>query len=161
MKTSGKYIANLNCSLKGIKLDTIVDFIHSDHQEFIVTTNKVASSSNLSIVEKYIKNTNAVDSNDIQLACFLQSKLYLKILGILYLIKSTNTPIDSSVMEAIIKNTHIFNNICITSKPYIIKVSLKSDMAIVWINIWDSQSGTSAKTLINHYFNVKSYITTI
>jgi len=46
-------------------LDTIVDFIHSDDQELIITTNKVAFSSNLSIVEKYIKNTNAVDSNDI------------------------------------------------------------------------------------------------
>lgn len=31
MKTSGKYIANLNHSLKGIKLDTIVDFIYSNH----------------------------------------------------------------------------------------------------------------------------------
>jgi len=31
MKTLGKHIANLNYSLKGIKLDTIVDFIHSDH----------------------------------------------------------------------------------------------------------------------------------
>ena len=64
-------------------------------------------------------------------------------------------------MEIIIKFTHIFNNIYITSKPYVIKVSPKSDMAIIWVNIWDSQSGISARILINQCFNVGSYITTI
>ena len=37
-------------------------------------------------------------------------------------------PIDSSVIETIIKSTHIFNNIYIASKPHVIKVSLKSDI---------------------------------
>ena len=64
-------------------------------------------------------------------------------------------------MEIIIKFTHIFNNIYITSKLYVIKVSPKSDIAIIWVNIWDFQSGISARTLINQCFNVGSYITTI
>ena len=64
-------------------------------------------------------------------------------------------------MEIIIKFTHIFNNIYIISKLYVIKISPKSDMAIIWVNIWDSQSGILARTLINQYFNVGSYITTI
>ena len=76
--------------------------------------------------------------------------LYLKILDIPYLIEGTNTPINSSVMKAIIKNIHIFDTIHITSKPCVIKVSLNSDMAMVWIDIWASQSDTLAKTLINH-----------
>jgi len=54
IKTSGKHVANLNCSLKGIKLDTIVDFIYSDHQGLIVTTNKVMSPSDLSMVDKIL-----------------------------------------------------------------------------------------------------------
>lgn len=60
-----------------------------------------------------------------------------------------------------IKLTYIFDNINITSKPCIIKVSLKSNMAIVQIDIWDSQSGLIAKMLINCCFNISSYITTI
>jgi len=72
-----------------------------------------------------------MDSNNIQFIYLLQSKSYLKILGILYLIESTNTQINSSVIELVIKSTHIFNNIYITSKLQVIKVSLKSDMAIV------------------------------
>ena len=60
MKTLCKYVANLNYSLKSIKSDTIIDFIYSDHQGLIVTTNKVMSPSDLSMVKKDIKNTNTV-----------------------------------------------------------------------------------------------------
>jgi len=82
-----------------------------------------------------IKNTTSVDLNDIQFALLPQSKLYLKTLGISYLIKDTNISIDLSVVESIIKSTYIFDNIHIVSKLHIIKVLPKSDMAIVWINI--------------------------
>ena len=61
----------------------------------------------------------------------------------------------------IIKQNHIFNNITLISKPRVIKVSLKLDMAIVWIDIWDVQSGTKAKDLINRCFNVGRFIATI
>ena len=46
-------------------------------------------------------------------------------------------------------------------KPYVIKVSLKSDIAIVWLDIWDIQSENKAKRLINYYFNIENYIATI
>ena len=46
-------------------------------------------------------------------------------------------------------------------KPKIIRKSSKSDIAIVWIDIWDVQSSTKAKSLINKYFNIERYITII
>ena len=49
----------------------------------------------------------------------------------------------------------------LTSKPCVIKVSLKSDMAIVWLDIWNIQSGSKAKELINHCFNIGNHIATI
>ena len=69
--------------------------------------------------------------NNVQGTQLLQSKSYLKILSILYLIGSTNTLINTNIIETIIKTTHIFNNIQIASKLRVIKVSPKSDMAIV------------------------------
>ena len=51
------------------------------------------------------------------LPCLLQSKSYLKIIGILYMIENTNTLINSSNVKSIIKSTHIFNDIILTSKP--------------------------------------------
>lgn len=66
MISFGKYIANLNCTLKKLKLDIIVDFIWVDYRSLIITTNKVTFSSNISVVGNYIKNINNIDSNNMQ-----------------------------------------------------------------------------------------------
>jgi len=87
--------------------------------------------------------------------------LYLKIIGISYLLEDSNTLISSDVVKKVIKENHIFNNIILASKLRVIKVSPKYDMSIVWINIWDVQSSAKAKSLINRCFNVESFITTI
>jgi len=64
-------------------------------------------------------------------------------------------------MEDIIKRNHIFNNVVLAFKPHIIKVSPRSDMAIIWVDIWDVQSSSKAKGLINRCFNVGNYIATV
>ena len=48
-----------------------------------------------------------------------------------------------------------------TAKPRIIKVSSKSNMTIIWFNIWDTQSSSKAKLLINYFFNLGRHIATI
>jgi len=161
LSTSGDHVTNINCALKGIKSDVIIDFIRSDYRNLIVISNKVTASSDISVINKYVKNSNDLDINDIQDAQLPQSKSYLKILEIPYLTENTNTLIDSNIMESIIKASHIFNNIKIASKPCVYKVSLKSDMAIIWIDIWDSQNGMSAKKIINQSLNVGSFIATV
>ena len=91
-----------------------------------------------------------------------KSKSYLKIIGIPYYPHAdSREKLSSSDIENVLKQNHIFNNISLASRPRIIKVSPKSDMAIVWIDIWDVQSGRNAKLLINQCFNVDNYITTI
>jgi len=90
-----------------------------------------------------------------------QSKSYIKILCISYLIKDTNVPITTNIVEKVLQFTHIFNDIVLASKLYIIKESSKSDMAVIWIDIWDAQSSFKAKGLINRCFNIGSHITTI
>jgi len=67
----------------------------------------------------------------------------------------------SDEIEGIIKTSHIFDNVVLASKPRVIKVLPKLDMSIIWIDIWDVQSGVKAKGLINRYFNVGRYIATI
>ena len=65
IKSSDNYITNLNCALKNIKSDTIIDFIYIDHCSLIVIANKVVIPSKLYMVENYIKNTTFVDLNGI------------------------------------------------------------------------------------------------
>ena len=149
ISSPGNHVANLNHTLKNIKSETIVDFIHVNYRDLIITSNKIASLLDISVINRYIKSCNNIDTNDIQDTYLSQSKSYLKILGIPYLIEDTNTSIDLGVIESIIRSTHIFDNIKITLKSQVVKVSPKLDMAIVWIDIWNVQSSSSAKMLIN------------
>lgn len=139
----------------------ITDFIHVDNWELTVTTNNITLSSDLSTIERYIKNIDIIDSDNIMALWLPQSKSYLKILGILYFIENTNVSITSDIVERVIKSMYIFNNITLASKPRVIKTLPKSDIAVIWIDIWDIQSSNKAKRLINKCFNVSNYIATI
>jgi len=65
MTLSDKHVANMNHTLRSIKLDTLIDFICRDHQGLVVIANKVALPSDWSIVKNYIKNVQLVDANNI------------------------------------------------------------------------------------------------
>jgi len=126
-----------------------------------IVTNKVTLASDLQIIENYVKTANHINSTRVELSCLSQSKSYLKIIGIPYYQENSSSPITSNVVEDIIKQNHIFNNVVLASKLHVIKVSPKLDMAIVWLDIWDVQSRSKAKCLINRCFNIGNYIATI
>ena len=149
MNESSAHILNMNRALKSIKSDVVVDFICS-----VVVTNKVVFSSDLQTIKQYIKGTNHINSNNIESLRLPQLKLYLKIISFSYLQENTINFMNASVVDKLLKKNHIFNNISLVSKPRVIKISLKSNMAIIWIDIWDIQSSTNAKILINRCFNV-------
>ena len=123
---SSIYIVSLNNVLKNIKLEVMVDYIHSEPIGITIVTNKVALSLDLQVIKNYVKNINLKDINSSRLS---QSKSYLKIIGIPYLIENTNVPITSDFVELIIKANYIFNNLLLISKLKVIKASPKSDNA--------------------------------
>ena len=131
LKDASMYIININRVLKDIKSNIITNFICVDDNSFVITTNNVASPSNLQEIEKCIKNSLTNDMEQISSSRLPQSKLYLKIIGIPYISKHSNVQILSDEIEKILKNNYIFNGIVLASKPRIIKVSPKSDIAIV------------------------------
>ena len=135
IKESNSHITNINCALKAIKSSTIADFIHIDDKGIVVTTNNVVSSSDLQKIEKYVKNSLSSDTDKMSLTRLPQSKSYLKIMGIPFISEKTNSYIALDEIKDILKNNHIFSNIVLISKPCIIKMSPKSDMAIIWIDI--------------------------
>ena len=162
MKNSSLHVTNINKELCNTKTEVLVDYIRSDSTGIIIITNKVGQQSDLSIIDNYIKNSNDVNQLQVENSRLSMSKSYLKIIGIPFFPHSNSMEkLTSFDVETILKQNHIFNNISLASKPRVIKVSPKSDMAIVWIDIWDVQSGKNAKLLINRYFNVGNYIATI
>ena len=83
----------------------------------------------------------------------------MKIIGLPY--KINQDVISPDFIEGVLKETHLFKDVVLASKPHIIKASPKSDMAVVWVDIWDFQSGSLAKNIINHHFNIGRFIATV
>lgn len=59
------YISNINYLLKDVKSEVLADFIHSINKGVIITTNKAAVVSDLSIIKKYIKGVKNIDLENI------------------------------------------------------------------------------------------------
>jgi len=96
-----------------------------------VVIYKVASPSDLQIIENYVKNVKYIDVSRL-----LQLKFYLKIIGITYYpYDNQSLYLSSNDIEVIIKQNQIFDNVVLASKLYIIKVLLKLNISIIWVDI--------------------------
>jgi len=115
-KDLASHITNINHILKNVKSNICTDYISSDNKGINVITNNIASSSDLQEIEKYIKQSLDNNSNSIATPRLPQSKSYLKIVGIPYYINKSSTCITTEDIERILKNTHIFNEIILTSR---------------------------------------------
>jgi len=116
----------------------------------------------MAIINNYVKSLNDINSLQVDKPRLPKSKSYLKIISIPFFPHANSQErLTLNNIEMILKQNHIFDNISLASKPRVIKVSSKSDMSIVWLDIWDVQSGSNTKMLINRCFNVGNYIVTI
>jgi len=86
-----------------MKTDIMVNFICSDPSSITIITSKIVSTSDLQTIENYVKTTNSIDFNDIEVSQLPQSKSYLKIIGIPYFHEVLLSPITSKNVEVIIK----------------------------------------------------------
>ena len=132
MKNNLLHVASINRSLRNTKLKVLVDFIQSDVSSVTVITNKVTVQSNLYIIENYIKKIDNIDTINIDIPCLSQSKFYLKIIDLSHFChNNSNEHLTPNNIENMIKQNHIFDNVVLTLKLHIIKVSPKSDMSII------------------------------
>ena len=159
VNSAHNHISNVNKCLKNFKSDIVVDFICITNNGIVITINKPANDLNLSTIEKYLKNIKNINSDLIESLCLLKSKSYMKSIGLLYKIKQN--VISPDYIKSILKETHLFKDVTLASKPYVIKASPKSDIVVVWIDIWNSQSGSSVKNIINCHFNIRHFIAII
>ena len=137
MASFSSYIANINKAFRKIKLDIMADYVWPELIGVTIITNKVASLSNLQVIENFVRNIKNVNSEAIEISRLSQLKFYLKIIGIFYFLENTNILITSNFVDSVIKYNYIFNNLLLISKPQVIKALSKSDIAIIWVNIWD------------------------
>ena len=147
INSANKQIANINECLKDIKLNISADFIYKVSNGIIITTNNTVTILDLKAIKKYLKNICNLDL--IKSSHLSISKLYLKIVRLPHNLDQSNSVVSSELIKKVIKEMDIFNNIILVSKPHIIKAFFKFDMVVIWIDIWDLQSGAKAKSIIN------------
>ena len=61
-----------------------MDYIRAETLGITVVTNKVAQSSDLMIIDQYVKNSSDVNALQVEEPRLPKSKSYFKITGILY-----------------------------------------------------------------------------
>jgi len=160
MGDASTHVFQINTLLKNVKSLMHSKFIRPCSGGIAIITNEVPNPSDLSIIGNYFKSVEGINSNDIPSPRLPQSKSYLKITGLPYL-RTDGNKITSKNITDFMKHINLFKNISLATKPHIIKASPKSDMAIIWFNIWDTQNGSKAKLLINHSFNLGHHIATV
>ena len=65
MVLSSKHVVNINKTLNDIKSNTMAGFIWANSRGLTIMTNKVTYISDLNTIEKYIKNIDIIDLEDI------------------------------------------------------------------------------------------------
>jgi len=60
---------------------------------------------------------NDIDPNKVMSSELPQSKSYLKILDIFYLIEDTNLFVSADIIKIVIKSTYILDNTILASRP--------------------------------------------
>ena len=147
INSAHSHISNINKCLKNSKSDIFADFIQFNVNGIIITTNKPTSDLNLSTIEKYLKNIQNVNPDSIKSPRLSKSKSYMKIIRLPY--SSKLEVMSPDIIEGVLKDSHLFKDVTLASKPCVIKASPKSDKTVVWVDIWDSQSGSCVKNIIN------------
>jgi len=144
------HISHVNKYLKISKSDIITDFICVTNNGIIITMNKPANTLDLSTIKKYLESIENVNSDSIEGPYLPKSKSYIKIIGLPY--KTNQGVITPDYIENVLKELYLFKDVVLVSKLHVIKASPKSNMAVVWVDIWDSQSDSSVKNIINQIF---------
>jgi len=53
------------------------------------------------------------------------------------------------IIEGVLKDSYLFKDTILALKPHVIKALPKFNKAVVWMDIWDSQSSSCMKNIIN------------
>ena len=122
--------------------DNVVSFIKNSSSH-VANINRSLRNAKTDILVDYVRSDNT---------------------GISVIVNKIAHQLDIAIIDNYIKNSTDINSLQVEEARLLMskfKVSPKSDMALVWIDIWDIQSGKNAKMLINRCFNVGNHIATI
>jgi len=88
INNANAFISKIKNHLHNSNLNTSANFIWLENNKVIITTNQITSSQNINIIKKCIKESENINLENIDNLQLSKSKLYLKILGLFYLVEN-------------------------------------------------------------------------
>jgi len=88
-------------------------------------------------MEHYFKSIDSANNDEILAPHPPQSKSYLKITSIPYIQFHSNKLTGNDITN-LMNHLELFEPVTLIAKPRVIKASSRSNMAIIWFDIWDS-----------------------
>ena len=91
-----------------MKSEVLINYIWANPLGITIITSKVCQQSNLLIIDQYVKNSNEVNTLQIEESWLPKSKSYLKIIGIpFYPHTNSQECFTLSDIELILKQNHM------------------------------------------------------
>jgi len=134
MGEANTHIFQINTLLKSIKSTTRAEFICPCPGGVSINTNSVPNTSDLNTIKRYLKSINSAGNDEVLAPRLPQSKSYLKITSIPYIQPNGNKLTGDDIITTM-KHLELFEPMNLAAKPRVIKVSPKSDIAIIWFDI--------------------------
>ncbi|KAF5347006.1 hypothetical protein D9756_011009 [Leucocoprinus leucothites] len=138
-----------------------VESVRESYNGISIATSGVATSADLETIKSWLKKAWQLGDAIPVEPRLPQSKSFLKIVGVPYWVANSSNPLSPAFVEQALSQSSLFENVILAARPRVMKASPKSDTAVVWFDIWDSQNGTKAKTLVNRTINFGRHIGTI
>ncbi|KAF5347005.1 hypothetical protein D9756_011008 [Leucocoprinus leucothites] len=138
-----------------------VESVRESYNGISIATSGVATSVDLNTIKSWLKKAWQLGDAIPVEPRLPQSKSFLKIVGVPYWVANSSNPLSPAFVEQALGQSSLFENVILAARPRVMKASPKSDTAVVWFDIWDSQNGTKAKTLVNRTINFGRHIGTI
>ena len=115
-----------------------VEYVCKTQDSVSMSTNSVALAAELEVIKQQLKKTTGL-SKTTEIESYLsQSKSFLKILDVFYWNSNTSLPITLTQVGAALFSFPLFESIILVFLSCIMKISLSSDILVIWIDIWDS-----------------------
>ena len=119
-----------------------VESVRKAWDRVFMSTNSVASAAELEVIKQWLKKTAGLGESTEVEPRLLQSKSFLKVLGVPYWDSKTFLPVTPAQVVEAFFSSPLFEGVTLASMPCIMKASPSSDMSVIWIDIWDSQKGS-------------------
>ena len=113
-----------------------------------MSTNFVASAAELEVIKQWLKKGAGLKASTVVEPRLLQSKSFLKILGVPYWGNNASIPITQAQVEAVIANTPVFEGVVLASRPRIMKASPSSDMSVIGLTSGTPRKAPTARPLL-------------